>query len=84
LKAVRGAARWRVSGALSESACTGRVQIVLGRGRRTLERVSTPLRKCRFSAVVSTTSRASGRWVQVRTVPSKTLPGVQSKRTSVR
>jgi len=43
-----------------------------------------PLRKCRFSGVVSTTSKASGRWLQVRTVSSSTLPAVQSARTRMR
>ena len=61
-------------------ACTGRVQILLGRRERALKRVTAPLRKCRFSAVVTTTSRSSGRWLQVRTVRSATLPALQSRR----
>lgn len=80
LKTLRGATRWRVTGAVSAGACTGRVQIVLGRGDRALKRVPAPLRKCRFSAVVSTASRSSGRWLQVRTVRSSTVPSVQSRR----
>ncbi len=84
LKTVAAPARWRITGSLSAGACSGRVQIVLGRRERTLKRVGAPLRKCRFTAVMSTTSKASGRWLQVRTVPSATVPAVQSKRTLVR
>ena len=73
LRRVRGATRWRVTGSVSATACSGRVHVLLGRRERVLKRVSAPLRNCRYSAILTTTSRSSGRWLQVRTVPSATL-----------
>lgn len=83
LRAVRGAQRWRVTGIVNANPCDGRVQVLLGRRTRVLKRVTTPLRDCAFSATVSTTSRSSGRWLQVRTVPSTTLADGTSRRIRV-
>ncbi len=83
LKTLRGATRWRVTGTVTGTTCTGRVQVVLGRRERVLKRTAAPLRRCAFSATVATRSRASGRWLQVRTVPSAALADVKSRRIRV-
>ena len=84
LRALRGRTRWRVSGSVLGTGCTGRVRIELGRGDRRLRAVTAPLRRCRFSAIVATTSRKSGRWITVRTVPTSTLAGARSRMVRVR
>ena len=66
LRSAKGAQRWRVTGTLSGSACAGRAQVVLGRRTRVLKRVNVPLRRCTFSAVISSRTTGSGRWLQVR------------------
>ena len=78
----RGRTRWRVSGRVSGvSGCAGgRVRVVLGRGARPLKQTTARLRGCRYDAVISTTSRSSGRWLQVRTVTSLELPAATSPR----
>ena len=83
LRPLRGATRWRVTGSVSAGACSGRVQVLLGRRERVLKRVTAPVRRCRFSATIATTSRSSGRWLQVRTVPSAALADVKSRRIRV-
>ena len=66
LRSAKGAQRWRVTGTLSGSTCAGRAQVVLGRRTRVLKRVNVPLRRCTFSAVISSRTTGSGRWLQVR------------------
>jgi ELWxxDGT repeat protein len=83
LRAGGGKARWRVAGSVAETSCFGRVRISLGRGDRTVTRVSTPLRRCRFSAVVTAGRRTAVRWVQVRTVPSPLLDAATSRRRPI-
>lgn len=72
LRSVRGATRWRVTGRLQATGCTGRVRVELAR----VKTVTAPVRRCRYSAVVS--SRRTVRWVVVRTVPTARLDAVRS------
>ena len=81
LRTLRGKARYRVSGRLDGASCAGRVRIVLGRRERALQRVAAPMKRCRFDVVVRTTSKGSGRWLQVRTAGSLS---VASRRVPVR
>ena len=77
-------ARWRVTGTVKGTSCAGRVRISLGRGNRTLTRVSAPLRRCAFNVVVTAGRRSTVRWVQVRTVPSPLMGAATSKKVSLR
>jgi trimeric autotransporter adhesin len=74
--------RWRVSGRVtgvtSRSGCSGTVRVVLGRGSRTLKTRTTKMKACAFSTTLTTTSRSSRRWIQVRT------PLALSRRAAVR
>jgi ELWxxDGT repeat protein len=81
LRALRGKARYRVSGRLDGTSCAGRVRIVLGRRDRLLRHITAPMKRCRFDVVVRTTSKGHGRWLQVRTASS---PSVTSRRVPVR
>ena len=77
-RSVRGVTRWRVTGSVSAGACSGRVQVMLGRRERVLKRVTAPVRRCRFSAVIATRSRSSGHWLQAA------LADVKSRRIRIR
>ena len=72
--------RWRVSGQLQGTGCSGRVRVDLGRGNRRLKTVTARVTRCRFTVVLKTRSR-SARWIAVRTVATKS---VSSRRVSVR
>jgi hypothetical protein len=80
LRKLRGRTRWRVAGVTTAGACAGSVKVVLGRRTRALKTTKARLTRCRYRAIVSTTSRAKGRWLQIRTV----VPGVVSRRVTVR
>ena len=81
LRTLRGKARYRVSGRLDGASCAGRVRIVLGRRERALQRLTAPMKRCRFNVVVRTTSKGPGRWLQVRTAGPVS---VASRRVTVR
>jgi hypothetical protein len=67
---------WRVAGELAGASCLGPVRIVLGRRDRALKQTGARLKRCRLDAIVSTTSRSPGRWLQVRagSVVSRRVP----------
>ena len=54
------------------------MKVVLGRRARALKTTRAKLKGCRFTVIVSTTSRSSGRWLQVR------ASGATSRRVTVR
>jgi ELWxxDGT repeat protein len=78
LRTLRGRTRWRVTGTLEGASCASPVRIVLGRRDRALKRTSARLERCRLDAIVSTTSKSPGRWLQVL------APGAVSRRVPVR
>jgi ELWxxDGT repeat protein len=82
VRKLRGARRWRVTGQLQGTGCTGRVRIDLGRGSRRIKTVTTRVRRCRFAVTVG--SRTTPRWVEVRTVRTKTVAAARSGRVTVR
>ena len=84
LRTLRGRTRWRVSGRVVGTGCTGRVRIELGRGDRRLRAVTARLLRCRFDARLATTTRKPGRWIAVRTVPTATLAAARSRIVRVR
>jgi hypothetical protein len=71
LRTLRGKTRWRVSGVATAGACSRPVKVVLGRRTRALKPTQAKLKGCRFNVVVSTTSRSSGRWLEVRAAGAK-------------
>ncbi len=84
LRILRGKTRWRVTGRVSGTGCSGRVRIELGRGDRRLKAVTARVQRCRFDALLATTSRTPGRWIAVRTVPTRTLADARSRVVRVR
>jgi ELWxxDGT repeat protein len=73
LRAVRGVKRWRVTGQLQGTGCSGRVRVDLGRGDRRLKTVTARVTRCRFNVVLKTSSR-SGRWIAVRAGAVRSRP----------
>ena len=84
LRTVGGRTRWRISGRVAGSGCSGRVRIDVHRGQRRLKSVTTSLTRCRYEAVVSTTTRGAGRSISVRTVATKSLVAGRSRTVRVR
>ncbi|HEY6561820.1 MAG TPA: hypothetical protein VI072_31335, partial [Polyangiaceae bacterium] len=73
LRTIDGVARWRVTGHVRNTGCTGRVRVEL-RGVKT---ITTRLERCRFNVVVR--SRRSSSRIVVRTVPTTTLAPARSR-----
>ena len=84
LRTVGGRTRWRISGRVDGSGCSGRVRIDLNRGRRRLKSVTTSLKRCRYEAVMSTATRGAGRSISVRTMATKSLVAGRSRTVRVR
>jgi hypothetical protein len=78
LRPLRGVARWRVSGTVRDTGCSGRVRVDATR----VKTITTRLRSCRYSVVVRT--RKPVRTVTVRTVPTATVAAARSPAVRVR
>ena len=72
LRTLRGVARWRVSGSVRDTGCSGRVRVEVMR----VKTLTTRLRSCRYSVVVRT--RKPVRKVAVRTVPTATVAAARA------
>ncbi len=77
LRSLKGVKRWRVSGQLRDTGCSGRVRVDLAR----VKAVTARVQRCRFNAIVS--SRRGVRWIAVRTVPTKTVGPARSRVVAV-
>ncbi|WP_211340238.1 ELWxxDGT repeat protein [Solirubrobacter pauli] len=87
VKRLRGAGarkRWRVSGRVAESGCSGRLRIDVNRGQRRVKSTTARLRRCRFDAIVTTTARGPRLTLTIRTVPTSTLVAARSRTVRLR
>jgi ELWxxDGT repeat protein len=84
LRTVGGRTRWKISGRVDGSGCSGRVRIDVNRGQRRLKSITTSLKRCRYEAVVSTTTHGAGRSISVRTLATKSLVAGRSRTVRVR